>query len=224
MPVADHGKSPVWFVFHCPNKLQSWPIGLRKIFIDYFFFQDDQWDCTKNRFLIDLLPLKNVSERSLPSVALKHWNFINFETLDTASWNIKLYWNQHFLNGSSESWNTGYTLELLFNPIKRIVQPDQANLELLHCHLSTPCLNIVFVKPKKINKQAERDSAAKKEKCVTRQNVIRVAAKCNTNARCNNIDAKCNKIFNAECNNLSTQIVITFLTHNVITQNVIISE
>ena len=56
------------------------------------------------------------------------------------------------------------------------------------------------------------------------QNVIRIAAKCNTNAKCNNIDAKCNKIFNAECNNLSTQIVITFLTHNVITQNVIISE
>ena len=50
------------------------------------------------------------------------------------------------------------------------------------------------------------------------------AAKCNTNAKCNNFDAKCNKIFNAECNNLSTQIVITFLTHNVITQNVIISE
>ena len=56
------------------------------------------------------------------------------------------------------------------------------------------------------------------------QNVIRIAAKWNTNAKCNNIDAKCNKIFNAECNNLSTQIVITFLTHNVITQNVIISE
>ena len=55
------------------------------------------------------------------------------------------------------------------------------------------------------------------------QNVIRIAAKCNTNAKCNNIDAKCNKIFNTECNNLSTQIVITFLTHNVITQNVIIS-
>ena len=36
-------------------KLQSEPIGLRKIFIDYFFFQVDQWDCTKplsifNRF------------------------------------------------------------------------------------------------------------------------------------------------------------------------------
>ena len=53
---------------------------------------------------------------------------------------------------------------------------------------------------------------------------MRIAAKCNTNAKCNNIDAKCNKIFNAKCNNLSTQIVITFLTHNVITQNVIISE
>ena len=47
---------------------------------------------------------------------------------------------------------------------------------------------------------------------VTPQNVM-IAAKCN------NIDAKCNKIFNAKCNNLSTQIVITFLT-----QNVIISE
>ena len=56
------------------------------------------------------------------------------------------------------------------------------------------------------------------------QNVIRIAAKCNTNAKCNNIDAKCNKIFNAECNNLSTLIVITFLTHNVVTQNIKISE
>ena len=56
------------------------------------------------------------------------------------------------------------------------------------------------------------------------QNVIRIATKCNTKVKCNNIDAKCNKIFNAKCNNLSTQIVITFLTHNVITQNVIISE
>ena len=40
------------------------------------------------------------------------------------------------------------------------------------------------------------------------QNVIRIVAKCNTNAKCNNTDAKCNKIFNAECNNISTQIVI----------------
>ena len=35
---------------------------------------------------------------------------------------------------------------------------------------------------------------------------------------------KCNNLFNAKCNNLSTQIVITFLMHNVIMQNVIISE
>ena len=60
-------------------------------------------------------------------------------------------------------------------------------------------------------------------RAVTPQNVI-IAAKCNINAKCNNTDAKCNKIFNTKCNNLSTQIVITFLTHNVITQNVIISE
>ena len=71
MPVADHGKHPVWFVFHCPNKLQSWPIGLRKIFIDYFFFQADQWDYTECLWiLIDLLPPKNVSERSLASASL----------------------------------------------------------------------------------------------------------------------------------------------------------
>ena len=44
-----------------------------------------------------------------------------------------------------------------------------------------------------------------KEVTVTPQNVI-IAAKCNTNAK---------------CNNFSTQNVITFLTHNVITQNVI---
>ena len=48
----------------------------------------------------------------------------------------------------------------------------------------------------------------------TPQNEI-IAAKCNINAKCNNIDAEFNKIFNAECNNLPMQIVITFLTHNV---------
>ena len=57
----------------------------------------------------------------------------------------------------------------------------------------------------------------KMQNVILTQNVIRIAAKCNTNA-------KCNKIFNAKCNNLSTQIVITFLTNNVITQNVIIFE
>ena len=58
---------------------------------------------------------------------------------------------------------------------------------------------------------------------VTPQNVISTA-KCNTNAKCNNIDAKCNKVFNAKCNNFSMQNVITFLTQNVITQNVITFE
>ena len=58
---------------------------------------------------------------------------------------------------------------------------------------------------------------------VTPQNVI-ITAKCKTNVKCNNNDAKCNKSFNTKCNNLSTQTEITFLTHNVITQNVIISE
>ena len=33
--------------FGCMAKLQSQPIGLPKIFIDYFFFQVGQWDCTK---------------------------------------------------------------------------------------------------------------------------------------------------------------------------------
>ena len=70
----------------------------------------------------------------------------------------------------------------------------------------------------------ETKASVTPQNVILTQNVIRIAAKCNTNAKCNNIDAKCNKIFNAECNNLSTQIVITFLTHNVITQNVIISE
>ena len=99
----SHGKNPVRLY----PKLQSQPIGLPKIFSDYFFFQVDQWDCTKPlsicdrfacsdctqnckasqqdcvkslsiissskstngivqnfyRFVIDWLPLKNVSER-----------------------------------------------------------------------------------------------------------------------------------------------------------------
>ena len=56
------------------------------------------------------------------------------------------------------------------------------------------------------------------------QNGITTAAKCNTNAKCNNINAKCNKVIKAKCNNFPTQNVITFLTRNVITQIVITSE
>ena len=40
----SHGKNPVRLY----PKLQSQPIGLRKIFIDYLFFQANQSDCTKS--------------------------------------------------------------------------------------------------------------------------------------------------------------------------------
>ena len=40
----SHGKNPVRLY----PKLQSQPIGLSKIFIDYLFFQADQSDCTKS--------------------------------------------------------------------------------------------------------------------------------------------------------------------------------
>ena len=33
--------------------LQRQPIGLHKIFIDYFFFQADQWDCTKSLLIFN---------------------------------------------------------------------------------------------------------------------------------------------------------------------------
>ena len=39
-----HGKNPVRLY----PRLQSQPIGLRKIFIDYLFFKADQSDCTKS--------------------------------------------------------------------------------------------------------------------------------------------------------------------------------
>ena len=40
----SHGKNPVRLY----PKLQSQPIGLRKVFIDYLFFQADQSYCTKS--------------------------------------------------------------------------------------------------------------------------------------------------------------------------------
>ena len=49
------------------------------------------------------------------------------------------------------------------------------------------------------------------------KNVITIAAKCHTNAKCNNTNVKCNKVINAKCNNFPTQNVIIFLTRNVIT-------
>ena len=53
----SHGKNPVRLY----PKLQSQPIGLRKIFIDYLFFEADQSDCTKSVSLFN-----RFAERSLP--------------------------------------------------------------------------------------------------------------------------------------------------------------
>ena len=66
-------KNPVWFVFYCTNNLQSQPIGLRNIFTDYIFLLPSQPMGLYKIFIdfcIDLLPLKNVSGRSLPNFSL----------------------------------------------------------------------------------------------------------------------------------------------------------
>ena len=47
----SHSKNPVRLY----PKLQSQRTGLRKIFINYFFFQVDQWDCTKPLSIFDQL-------------------------------------------------------------------------------------------------------------------------------------------------------------------------
>ena len=47
----SHGKNSVRLY----PKLQSQPIGLHKIVIDHFFFQVDQWDCTKPLSIFDRL-------------------------------------------------------------------------------------------------------------------------------------------------------------------------
>ena len=65
----SHGKNPVRLY----PKLQSQPIGLPKIFIDYLFFQADQSDCTKSVFSdfqsICFLWRTLKSERSLPNLS-----------------------------------------------------------------------------------------------------------------------------------------------------------
>ena len=40
------------------------PIGLRKIFIDYFFFQADQWDCTKSSAIFSRFASSEQPERA----------------------------------------------------------------------------------------------------------------------------------------------------------------
>ena len=65
-PWHSHGKNPVRLY----PKLQSQSIGLPKIFIDCLFFQAyNQIVENLYRFLIDLLPLKNV-EMSFPTRGL----------------------------------------------------------------------------------------------------------------------------------------------------------
>ena len=48
LPVAHHVKVRFGLFLIVRTILQSPPTGLRKIFIDYFCFQADQWDCTKS--------------------------------------------------------------------------------------------------------------------------------------------------------------------------------
>ena len=67
----SHGKNPVQLY----PKLQSQPIGLRKIYIDCLFFQADQSDCTKsvsifNRFASSEERWKNLSPLSFPTRGL----------------------------------------------------------------------------------------------------------------------------------------------------------
>ena len=65
----SHGKNPVRLY----PKLQSHPIGLRKIFIDYIFLQADQSDCTKsvsifNRFAYNF----EISLEVYPNITTNH--------------------------------------------------------------------------------------------------------------------------------------------------------
>ena len=46
------------------EQLQSPPIGLQKIFIDYFFFQADQWDCTKSSSIFNRFASSEQPERA----------------------------------------------------------------------------------------------------------------------------------------------------------------
>ena len=74
LPVAHPGKNPVWFVFRCiscMNKLESQPIDYLKSWSIISSSRPTN-GIVQNlyRFLIDLLPLKNVSGCSLPNLSL----------------------------------------------------------------------------------------------------------------------------------------------------------
>lgn len=45
---------------------------------------------------------------------------------------------------------------------------------------------------------------------ILKQSIITVNANCNTNAKCNKIGAKCNKVVNRKCNNFSVAYFLCF--------------
>ena len=61
MPVAHYSKKNAVSLY---EQLQSPPIGLQKIFIDYFFFQADQWDCTKSSSIFNRFASSEQPERA----------------------------------------------------------------------------------------------------------------------------------------------------------------
>ena len=68
----SHGKNPVRLY----PKLQSQPIGLRKIFIDYFFLHVDQSDCTKSVSIFNRFPSSEERwNQNVPSQICRPWVF-----------------------------------------------------------------------------------------------------------------------------------------------------
>ena len=65
MPVAPHSKN----LARLYPKLQSQPIGLPKIFIDYLFFQADQSDCTKSVSILNRFASSERHWSSLPNLS-----------------------------------------------------------------------------------------------------------------------------------------------------------
>ena len=61
MPVANYSKKNAISLY---EQSQSPPVGLRKIFIDYFFFQADQWDCTKSSSIVNRFASSEQPERA----------------------------------------------------------------------------------------------------------------------------------------------------------------
>ena len=91
MPVAYHDKNPVRFVFLCRDKLQSWPIRLRRIFIDYFLL--GSWPRGLYKMFIDFRSIFLIEERSKTFLA-KSSNLSGEEVLPTTA--TKTWRPEHF--------------------------------------------------------------------------------------------------------------------------------